>query len=95
MNPHTKMKLLGDHILAEALEPEALTPSGLVLPPTADNQKTGIRVRILLIGAKFRHTSDVSVGDVVLVSKYLGNALSKLQDGIRLYDGEDVLGIVT
>jgi chaperonin GroES len=79
------LKPLGDRIVAEVLEEEQTTASGIVLPDTA--QEKPQRAKVLAVGSghyEFGHhvPLEVEVGDVVLFSKYGG---TEIKDGGRDY----------
>lgn len=91
----SKMNLLGDTVLVKLLPEDMQTKSGLYLPEGATTQqKTGIRGMIYSVGKKFRHKDEAGIGHTVIVSKYLGTILDKTDESLRIFDGEDILGIV-
>jgi co-chaperonin GroES (HSP10) len=94
MHPNQIKTLLKDVVLVELLDQPSQTPSGLFLPETAQPQSTGIQARIMEMGSKFRFKNEVSIGDIIIVPKYFGNALDKDNEKIRMFDGEDVQAIV-
>src|SRR2546421_12216328 len=81
------IKPLEDKILVQANEAEATTASGLVIPDTAKEKPQ--EGKVLAVGPGRiddngnRVPLDVSVGDVVIYSKYGGTEVK--------YDGEDYL----
>ncbi|MGI8801542.1 MAG: co-chaperone GroES [Solirubrobacteraceae bacterium] len=82
-----KLKPLGDRLIVRAIDEEATTASGLVLPDTAKEKPQ--KGKVLAVGdGKLddegkRIPLDVSEGDVVLYSKYGGTEIP--------YEGEDLL----
>ena len=78
---------LGDRLIVEVLDEEAITASGIVLPDTA--QEKPQRGKVLAVGdGKLdddgkRVPLDVAEGDEVLYSKYGGTEIT--------VDGEDLL----
>jgi chaperonin GroES len=82
-----KLKPLGDRLIVRAIEEEAVTASGLVLPDTAKEKPQ--QGEVLAVGdGKLdddgkRVPLDVSEGDTVLYSKYGGTEI--------VVDGEDLL----
>ncbi|MFL5826477.1 MAG: co-chaperone GroES [Thermoleophilaceae bacterium] len=82
-----KLKPLGDRLIVKAVEEEATTASGIVLPDTAKEKPQ--RGKVLAVGdGKItdegeRVPLDVSEGDEVLYSKYGGTDI--------VIDGEDLL----
>src|SRR4051812_11482708 len=83
-----KLKPLGDRLIVRAIEEEATTASGIVLPDTAKEKPQ--KGKVLAVGeGKYdedgdkRIPLDVAVGDEVLYSKYGGTG--------SVGDGEDLL----
>jgi chaperonin GroES len=81
-----KLKPLGDRLIVQAIEEEATTASGIVLPDTAKEKPQKGKVIAVGDGAiedGERRPLDVGEGDEVLYSKYGGTEIT--------VDGEDVL----
>ncbi len=83
-----KLKPLGDRLIVRAIEEEATTASGIVLPDTAKEKPQ--RGEVVAVGdgrydddGEKRIPVDVSAGDTVLYSKYGGTEIT--------VDGEDLL----
>jgi chaperonin GroES len=82
-----KLKPLGDRLIVEAVEEEATTASGLVLPDTAKEKPQ--KGKVLAVGdGKINETGkrtplDVAEGDEVVYSKYGGTEI--------VVEGEDLL----
>jgi chaperonin GroES len=83
-----KLKPLGDRLIVKAIEEEATTASGIVLPDTAKEKPQ--KGKVIAVGdgrydddGDKRIPLDVSEGDEVLYSKYGGTELT--------IDGEDLL----
>ena len=83
-----KLKPLGDRLIVQALEEEATTASGIVLPDTAKEKPQ--RGEVIAAGegrydedGEKRIPLDVKEGDKVLYSKYGGTEIK--------VDGEDLL----
>jgi chaperonin GroES len=83
-----KLKPLGDRLIVQAVEEEATTPSGIVLPDTAKEKPQ--KGKVLAVGdGKINEDTgkrvplDVTEGDEVLYSKYGGTEI--------VVDGEDLL----
>jgi chaperonin GroES len=73
-----KLKPLGDRLIVRAIEEEATTASGIVLPDTAKEKPQ--KGKVVAVGdGRF----DDAEGDEVLYSKYGGTEIS--------FDGEDFL----
>ena len=82
------LKPLGDRLIVRAIEEEATTASGIVLPDTAKEQPQ--RGEVIAVGdgryddeGEKRIPLDVAQGDTVLYSKYGGTEIK--------VDGEDLL----
>ena len=83
-----KLKPLGDRLIVKAIEEEATTASGIVLPDTAKEKPQ--KGKVIAVG-EGRYDEDgaklipldVSEGDEVLYSKYGGTEIT--------IDGEDLL----
>jgi chaperonin GroES len=83
-----KLKPLGDRLIVRAIEEEATTASGIVLPDTAKEKPQ--KGKVLAVGdgkvndeTGKRTPLDVSEGDEVLYSKYGGTEIN--------VDGEELL----
>ena len=83
-----KLKPLGDRLIVQAVEEEATTASGIVLPDTAKEKPQ--KGKVLAVGdgkwdedGEKRIPLDVAEGDEVLYSKYGGTDI--------VVDGEDLL----
>ena len=91
------LKPLGDRVVAEVLDEEQTTASGIVLPDTA--QEKPQRAKVLAVGTghyEFGHhvPLEVEVGDEVLYSKYGG---TEVKDGGRDYlilRESDILAVI-
>jgi chaperonin GroES len=81
------LKPLGDRVIVRAVEEEATTSSGIVLPDTAKEKPQ--KGKVLAVGsgklddAGNRIPLDVNTGDEVIYSKYGGTEI--------VVDGEDLL----
>jgi len=89
---------LGDRLIVEALEEEATTSSGIVLPDTAKEKPQ--RGRVLAVGPGMRnHTGEVvpmevAVGDEIIYSKYGGTEIKLGADDVLILRESDVLAKV-
>ena len=89
---------LGDRIIVEALEEEATTASGIVLPDTAMEKPQ--RGRVLAVGPGGRDEDgeyipmDLVVGDEIIYSKYGGTEVKVGADEYLILRESDVLAKV-
>jgi chaperonin GroES len=80
-----KLKPLGDRLIVKAIEEEATTASGIVLPDTAKEKPQ--KGKVLAVG-------DVSEGDEVLYSKYGGTEITIEGEELLVLRESDVLAKV-
>ena len=91
------IKPLEDRILVRTLEAEQTTASGLVIPDTAkEKPQEGI---VLAVGpGRFedgaRVPLDVSVGDIVIYSKYGGTEVKYNNEEYLVLSARDVLAVI-
>ncbi|MGW1374870.1 co-chaperone GroES [Streptomyces sp. NPDC002446] len=91
------IKPLEDRIVVQPLDAEQTTASGLVIPDTAkEKPQEGV---VLAVGPGRiedgkRVELDVSVGDVVLYSKYGGTEVKYNNEDYLVLSARDVLAIV-
>jgi chaperonin GroES len=96
-NGGTRMKLkpLGDRLIVKAIEEEATTASGIVLPDTAKEKPQKGKVVAVGDGAinedGSRRPLDISEGDEVLYSKYGGTEVTVEGDDLLVLRESDVL----
>ena len=89
---------LGDRLIVEALEEEATTASGIVLPDTAVEKPQ--RGRVMAVGPGGRDEDgeyipmDVEVGDEIIYSKYGGTEVKVGADEYLILRESDVLAKV-
>ncbi len=90
---------LGDRLIVEALEEDAATASGIVLPDTAKEKPQ--RGRVLAVGPGARDKDgqriqpDIAEGDEVVFAKYGGTEISLGTDDVLILRESDVLAKVT
>jgi chaperonin GroES len=93
-----KLKPLGDRLIVKAVEEEATTASGIVQPDTAKEKPQ--KVKVLAVGdGKLddngnRVPLDVSVGDVVIYSKYGGTEVKYGGEEYLVLSARDLLAVV-
>src|SRR5437867_10395198 len=89
---------LGDRLIAEALEEEETTSSGIVLPDTAKEKPQ--RGRVLAVGPGSRDESgnyialDLAEGDEIIFSKYGGTEIRLGTEDYLILRESDVLAKV-
>jgi chaperonin GroES len=89
---------LEDRIVIRPKDAEATTASGLVIPDTAKEKPQ--QGEVLAVGAGRRGDNgdlipmDVSVGDVVVYSKYGGTEIASNGEDLLILNARDVLAIV-
>src|SRR6476661_1915570 len=96
---HMKLKPLGDRLIVKAVEEEATTASGIVLPDTAKEKPQTGKVVAVGDGAinedGTRQPLDVVEGDEVLYSKYGGTEITVEGEDLLVLRESDVLAKVT
>ena len=90
---------LEDHIVVRPAAPEQTTASGLVIPDSATEKPQQGEVLAAGPGKRSDQTGevipmDVSVGDVVVYSKYGGTEISSAGEDLLILNARDVLAIV-
>ena len=90
---------LEDRLIVRPGESAATTASGLVIPDTAKEKPQQGEVLAVGPGKRSDQTGeiipvDVSVGDVVVYSKYGGTEISNGGEDIMILSSRDVLAIV-
>ena len=91
---------LEDRIVVKPGDAEEMTVSGLVIPDTAKEKPQQGEVLAVGPGRRSEHSGDiipvdVSVGDVVLYSKYGGTEITVDGDDLLVLSSRDVLAKVT
>lgn len=94
-----KLKPLGDRLIVKAVEEEATTASGIVLPDTAKEKPQ--KGKVLAVGdgrisgdTGERIALEVSEGDEVLYSKYGGTEITVEGEDLLVLRESDVLARV-
>ena len=89
---------LEDRIVIRPQDAEATTASGLVIPDTAKEKPQ--QGEVLAVGAGRRGDNgdlipmEVSVGDIVVYSKYGGTEITSNGEDLLILNARDVLAIV-
>ena len=92
------IKPLEDKIVVQANEAETMTASGIVIPDTAKEKPQ--EGKVLAVGPGrvddkgTRIPVDVSVGDVVLYSKYGGTEIKHNGEEYLILSARDVLAVI-
>jgi chaperonin GroES len=91
-----KLQPLDDRIVVRALDQEATTASGLVIPDTAKEKPQQGEVLAVGPGRRADQTGeiiplDVKVGDKVVYSKYGGTEITIEGEDLLILSGRDVL----
>jgi chaperonin GroES len=91
------LKPLGDRVVAEVLDEEQTTASGIVLPDTA--QEKPQRAKVLAVGSghyEFGHhvPLEVEVGDEILFSKYGGTEVKDGGKDLLILRESDILAVI-
>jgi chaperonin GroES len=90
---------LEDRIVVRPAAPEQTTASGLVIPDSATEKPQQGEILAAGPGKRSDQTGevipmDVSVGDVVIYSKYGGTEISSAGEDLLILNARDVLAIV-
>ncbi len=93
-----ELKPLGDRLIAEPIEHEELSASGILLPATARDKSVRARVLAIGPGARSKHGAriamDVIRGDTVLYAKYAGTEVRFESKRYLILKETDVLAVV-
>ena len=94
-----KLQPLDDRIVVRALDQEATTASGLVIPDTAKEKPQQGEVLAVGPGRRAEQSGeiiplDVKVGDKVVYSKYGGTEITVEGEDLLILSGRDVLAVV-
>jgi chaperonin GroES len=92
------IKPLGDRVLVEAIEEEAVQEGGIIIPDTAKEKPQRAKVVALGTGKKDddgkKIPFEVKVGDVVLTSKYGGTEIKYAGKEYKILSTTDILAVV-
>lgn len=99
MSKALKIKPLGHRVLVEPQEIETKTSGGLVIPPSANDDKKPAYGKIVMLGvgkdSKGKdYTFDVKVGDTVYFQKYSPTELEVDGNEYLVLDHSDILAIL-
>ena len=93
-----KIRPLGEKVLVQRLEAEAVTAGGIVLPDSATEKP--IRGEVLAVGPGKvldngdKRPLDVNVGDTVLFGKYSGTEIKIDDEEHLVMREEDIMGVI-
>lgn len=94
----TKLKPLGNRVLAIRLEAEIATKGGIILPDSAKKKQETAKVVALGTGKKDKAGNlipfSVKVGDKILIDKYSGQEVTVDDQEYVIVQGEDIIAIV-
>lgn len=94
----TKLRPLGNRILAKRLEAEEKMKGGIILPDTAKKKQESAVVVALGTGKKDKKGElipfGVKVGDKILMDKYAGNEVSLEGEDYVILNADDVIAVV-
>jgi chaperonin GroES len=92
------IKPLGDRVVLEALEKEEKTASGIILPETAKEKPQEGRIVAVGTGSVDdngnRVALELSVGDLVIFSKYAGTEVKYSEKEYLILRESDVLAVI-
>lgn len=94
----TKLKPLGNRVLAKRVEPEEKMKGGIILPDTAKKkQETAV---VIAVGSGKRDKKGnlvpmpVKAGDKILLDKYSGTEVSFDGDEFVIINADDIIAIL-
>lgn len=94
----TKLKPLGNRVLAKRLEPEEKMKGGILLPDSAKKKQETAEIIAIGTGKKDKKGTlipfPVSVGDKILMDKYAGNEVTVDGEEFVILNADDIIAIV-
>lgn len=94
----TRLKPIGNRILAKRLEPEDKIKGGIILPDTAKKKQETAQVIAIGTGKKDKNGNlipfPVKVGDKILMDKYSGQEVTIDGDDYIILRADDIIAIV-
>lgn len=94
----TKLKPLGNRILAKRLDPEEKMKGGIILPDTAKKKQETAQVIAIGTGKKDKKGNPipfpVKVGDKILMDKYSGQEVTIDDEELIILKADDIIAIV-
>lgn len=94
----TKLKPLGNRVLAKRLDAEEKMKGGIILPDTAKKKQEKAVVVAIGTGKKDKSGNlipfPVKVGDKILMDKYSGTEVTIDEDEFVILNADDIIAIV-
>jgi len=94
----TKLKPLGDRVIAQRLEAEETLKGGIILPDSAKKKQEMATVIAIGPGKVSEEGTllpmPVSIGDVILVDKYAGQEVTIDDEEYLITKADDIIAIV-
>lgn len=94
----TKLKPLGDRVLAKRLEAEEKMKGGIILPDSAKKKQETAEIVALGTGKKDKNGAlipfSVQVGDKILMDKYAGQEVTVDGQEYIIVRAEDIVAVV-
>lgn len=87
----TKIKPLGDRVLVTPLEEDTTSPSGIIIPDTAQRERPK-QGKVIAVGA-LEDAVDIKVGDIVLFSDYGFDTIKVDGEEYYIIKSENVLAV--
>lgn len=94
----TKLKPLGNRVLAQRLEAEETLKGGIILPDTAKKKQETARVVAVGEGSKNKDGQltppPVKVGDTILMDKYAGQEVTLDESEYVIVRADDIIAVI-
>lgn len=94
----TKLKPIGNRVLAKRLEAEEKVKGGIILPDTAKKKKETAQIVAIGTGKKDKKGNTipipVQVGDKILLDKYSGHEVTLDGEEFVIVNADDIIAIV-
>lgn len=94
----TKLRPLGNRVLAKRLEAEEKMKGGIILPDTAKKKQETAQVMAVGTGKKDKKGNtipfNIKVGDKILMDKYSGQEVTLDGEEFVILNADDIIAIV-
>jgi chaperonin GroES len=94
----TKLKPLGNRVLAKRLEAETKMKGGIILPDTAKKKQETAKIVAIGTGKKDKQGNlipfPVKVGDKILMDKYAGSEVSLDGEDYIILSADDIIAVL-